>query len=123
MKKFLVLFLIPIELLENWMKTDANERKIAEEKMKVAWDIWMQANAESFIDTPAGAGKTKVVTQNGVADTKNNIMMYGTIKANSQEEAASLFIGHPHLEIPEATIEITKINPLKDLANNAGIVA
>ena len=46
MKKFLVLFLIPIEVLENWMKTDANERKIAEEKMKVTWDIWMQANAE-----------------------------------------------------------------------------
>ncbi len=115
MKKFLVLFLTPVSVLENWMKTDPAERQATEDKMKVEWQEWVKANKSYIVDIPAGAGKTKVVNKEGVSDTKNNIMLYGTVQAGSHEEAASLFVGHPHLGIPEATIEIMEINQLNGL--------
>ena len=112
MKKFLVLFLTPVAVLEDWMKTPAEERKAMEDKMSAEWKAWIAANTSSIVDFPAGAGKTKVVSTTGVADTKNNIMMYGTVQANSHDEASALFVGHPHLGIPQATIEIMSINEL-----------
>lgn len=112
MKKFLVLFLTPIAVLDDWMKKDPAERKVVEDKMSSEWKEWMAKNATSIVDMPAGAGKTKVVNQTGASDTRNNIMMYGTVTAASHDEATALFIGHPHLGIPEATIEIMEINAL-----------
>jgi hypothetical protein len=43
-KKFLVLYLIPASVVEKWSKTDPNERKAAEEKMRGEWDNWMRAH-------------------------------------------------------------------------------
>jgi hypothetical protein len=34
MKKFLVLYLVPASVLEDWSKTDPEKRKVAEEKMR-----------------------------------------------------------------------------------------
>lgn len=113
MKKFLVLFLTPVSVLEEWMKKDESERNAEEEKMKAGWMTWTQTHAASIVDMPSGAGKTKVVSQSGVADTKNNIMMYGTVQAESHDDAAAMFVGHPHLEIPQATIEIMTINQVQ----------
>lgn len=112
MKKFLVLFLTPIEMMEDWMKTDSLEKKTTETKMKDDWDKWMKENAGSFVDRPAGAGKTKIVTGAGIADAKNDLMMWATIQAASPDQAAEMFKGHPHLQIPESSIEIMEINPL-----------
>ena len=112
MKKFLVLFLTPVAVLENWMNTPAEDRKEMEDTMQVEWKEWMTSHADAFVEVPAGAGKTKVVGPNGVADTKNDIMMYGLVQAESHEAAAEMFVGHPHFQIPEATIQVMTINEL-----------
>ena len=39
-------------------------------------------------------------------------MLYAVTEAESHEAAARSFIGHPHLQIPQATIEIMEIHPL-----------
>ena len=114
MKKFLVLYLTAPSVLENWMKTGAEERKAAESKMQEEWQAWMRANASHIIET-AGAGATKRVTKEGIADAKNSVMMYSLVHADSAEEAAKLFEGHPHLGIPEASIEIMPANVLPDM--------
>jgi hypothetical protein len=112
MQKFLVLFLTPVSVLEGWMNTPAEERKEMEGKMQKEWGEWLQNNKASIVDMPAGAGKTKRVTKEGVSDAKNDVMMYGVVQAASHEEAAKLFEGHPHLGIPEASIDIMTINAL-----------
>lgn len=38
MKKFLVLYLIPASVLDDWSKTDPDKRKAAEEKMRGEWN-------------------------------------------------------------------------------------
>ena len=113
MKKFLVLFLTPVSVLDKWMETPEAERKEMEDKMKVEWESWMAAHKDAIVETPSGAGKTKTVSTNGVADTRNDVMMYGVVQAELHELAAQMFVGHPHLQIPEATIEIMVINPMK----------
>ncbi len=110
MKKFLVLFLTPVSVLEEWMKKNPDERKIEEERMSFEWDKWTKDNAANIVEAPAGAGKTKVIGQKGISDTKNDIMMYGVVQAESDDEAAALFVNHPHLQIPESSVEIMAIN-------------
>ncbi len=112
MKKFLVLYLTPVKVLENWMNTDPEERKATEEKLKDEWVVWTNTHKEALVDFPAGAGKTKLITSSGITDAKNDVMMYGIVQAESHEAAANMFQGHPHLQIPEATIEIMEINEL-----------
>ncbi len=112
MQKFLVLFLAPVKVMDDWMKRDASERKDMEDKMAADWRAWMEKNASSIVEAPAGAGKTKTIGSDGVADSRNDILMYGVFQAASHDAAAQLFVGHPHLDIPEATIQVMIINPL-----------
>jgi hypothetical protein len=74
MKKFLVLYLTPAEVIEDWAKTDPEIRKTAETKMKQGWNDWMTSHAKMITDTGAG-GKTKRVLPTGIADFKNDIML------------------------------------------------
>jgi muconolactone delta-isomerase len=79
------------------------------------WNAWTEKNKASVAEPLMGAGKTKTVGKDGVTDTRNDIMMYGIFQAESHEEMAALFVGHPHFDIPEATIEIMAITPLSEM--------
>jgi hypothetical protein len=114
MKKFLVLYLMPVAGLEAWMKTDPELRKVEEEKMRTDWNAWLAGHKDAVKET-AGAGKTKRITKEGVTDIKNNIMLYSIVEAESHEEASKIFEGNPHLNIPEASIEIMQINSLSGM--------
>jgi hypothetical protein len=110
-KKFLVMYLIPASVMQEWMQTEASERKAAEEKMKGEWDQWMSSHSAMILSTDAG-GKTKRITSGGVSDTKNDIVLYSIIEAESHEAAAKSFEGHPHLRIPQSSIEVMEIRPM-----------
>jgi hypothetical protein len=111
MKKFLVLYLAPAAGLEEWMKQDPTVRELEEKKMKEAWDAWM-AEHDSILKETAGAGSTKRVTSSGATDVKNDVMLFSIAEAESQEEVAKAFEGHPHFGIPGATIDIMPANYL-----------
>lgn len=100
-----MLYMMPINGMEEWMKVDPEIRKVEEDKLNAEWTAWAEANKGAILDT-AGAGKTKRVTAGGVEDTKNDVMMYSLIEAESYETAAAMFENHPHLKIPEAWIDI-----------------
>ena len=112
MKKFLVTYLAPTSVIDEWMKTEPETRKREEEKMMGEWKKWMSDHKNVFSDTGSGVGKPKRVTKQGVADTRNDLMLYAIVEADSHEAAARIFEGHPHLQIPQASIEVMEINPL-----------
>jgi hypothetical protein len=116
MQKFLVLYLAPSSVLEEWSKTDPATRKVTEEKMQGEWRTWVKEHEQMLHGSTAGVGKTRRVTSQGTEDTKNNIMLYSTVEAESPEAATALFAHHPHLQIPEASIEIMPISPLSGMA-------
>lgn len=111
MSKFLVLYRVPLQGLDDWMKTDPATREASEKDLKAKWDAWMTEHQGAVAET-SGAGKTKRVDASGTSDTRNDIMLYSVVEAESQEAATKLFEGHPHLEIPGAWIEVTAANTL-----------
>jgi len=111
-KRFLVTYLTPASVIDDWKKTDPNTRKAAEGKMQADWKQWMSDHAKIFADVGAGVGRTKRVTTRGTSDGRNDIMLYSVVEADSHEAAAKSFEGHPHLQIPQSSIEIMEIHAL-----------
>jgi hypothetical protein len=112
MKKFMVLYMAPTSVLEEWMKQPEEVRKPLEAKMQADWGVWMVAHKAMLSGITAGVGKTKRITADGVADVKNDIMLYSIAEAETAEAVAEAFKQHPHFGIPGATIEVMPINPL-----------
>src|SRR5215831_5937432 len=112
MSRFLVLYSAPAAVIDEWMKTPAEKRKEAEEKMMQDWKSWMADHANLFADKGAGVGKTKRVTAHGVDDTRNDIMLYAIVEAESHAAAAGAFEGHPHFGIPQASIDVMPLSSL-----------
>ena len=80
--------------------------------MQRDWKKWMSDHAKMFADMGGGAGKTKRVAAQGTSDTRNDVMLYAIVEAESHDAATRSFEGHPHLQIPESSIEIMEIHPL-----------
>jgi hypothetical protein len=110
-KRFLVLYLIPPQIVSDWAATDPEMRKPAEEKMRKDWQSWMAEHA-SVISITEAAGKTKAVTSTGISDTKNDIILYSIVEAESHDAATKAFEHHPHLTIPQSSIQVMEIRPM-----------
>ena len=111
MNTFIVMFLAPVSVIDEWMKTPQEERDAQEKKMQADWQAWMATHAGMIKETKA-AGKTKRVGADGVVDTRNDLMLYSIVEGESHEVVAAAYVGHPHLAIPQATIEVTAIRPM-----------
>jgi len=111
LKKFLVLYLAPPEVLAGWAKTDPAVKQAAEEKMRAEWQRWMSEHAKMITSTEA-AGKTKAVTSGAISDTKNDIMLYSLVEAENHDIAAKAFAQHPHLQIPQSSIQVMEVRAL-----------
>jgi hypothetical protein len=113
--KFLVLYMAPASVLDEWARTDPATRKTAEEKMMADWKKWMADHGHMLSDKGAGVGKTKRVNAQGVSDVRNDIMIYAMVEAETHEAAANAFKNHPHLTIPQSSIEVMAINPFQGM--------
>ena len=111
LKKFLVLYLVPADVIAGWAKTDPATKKAAEQKMQGDWQRWMGEHAKMITLTEA-AGKTKAVTSAGIGDIKNDVMLYSIVEADSHESAAKAFAHHPHLTIPQSSIQVMEARPI-----------
>jgi hypothetical protein len=110
-KKFVALYLVPASVMADWAKTDPETKKAAEQKMQAEWGKWMGDHSKMIVSTEVG-GKTKRVTASGVADTKNDIILYSFVEAESHDAAAKCFENHPHLQIPQSSIEVMEVRSM-----------
>jgi hypothetical protein len=111
LKKFLVLYFAPADVLAEWGKTDPAVRKPAEEKMRDEWQRWMSEHSKMISVTEA-AGKTKAITSAGIGDTKNDIILYSIVEAENHDLAAKAFAPHPHLQIPQSSIQVMEVRAM-----------
>lgn len=100
---------MPHSGLDEWMKLPEVERKAQEVQMQSEWNAWMVTHANKIMET-AGVGKPKRITKEGIEDSRNDIMMYSFVEAESLEVAAELFKDHPHFGIPGGWIEVMSVN-------------
>ena len=116
MKKFLVLYLIPPSMMDEWMKTPPEVRKSEEDKMSREIQAWMSNRSRMFSDPGAGLGKAVRVTQGSTSEARNALVMYAIVQGDSKEAVAKVFLDHPHLRIPESSIEVMELFALPDQA-------
>ncbi len=110
-KKFMVFFMIPFETMTQWKQIDATEREASEKKMMQDWAAWSTAHAAMILSTEVG-GKTKSATANEVSDTRNDIVLYSIAQGDSHEAVARAYQSHPHLQIPNSSIQVMEIKPM-----------
>ncbi len=107
--KFLVTYQMPHTGLDEWMKLPEEERRAQEQTMQSEWNAWMEEHKDVITET-AGVGKPKRITSEGIEDSRNDLMMYSFVEAESFEAAAEMFKGHPHFSIPGSWIEVMSVN-------------
>ncbi len=111
LRKFMVFYLIPLETMNDWKKVDPQFRQASEEKMRQEWAAWMQAHTSMILSTEVG-GKTKSVIANGVTDMRNDIILFSLVQGESHDAVANMFQNHPHLQIPNASIQVMEVMPM-----------
>lgn len=119
MKNFLAVFLGTPEAAEQsgWNALSARAREERTQAGIKAWHAWMTLNAERIIQPGGPIGKTKRVSSAGVADGRNAICGYVVVAASTHEEAAKLFVNHPHFAIfPGESVEIMECLPTPGMA-------
>jgi hypothetical protein len=70
-------------------------------------------HAGAIVDVGSPLGKTKKINAGGVSDTKNRMTAYTIVKADSQEDAARLFVNHAHFTVfPGDSVEVMECLPI-----------
>jgi len=115
MKNYLAIFtgLQESAKKKEWLALSEEERAEREKKGMEEWGKWMQDHAEHIVDQGAPLGKTKLVDENGIKDITNELAVYIVVKAESHEEAAKMFEGHPHFMLfPGSGVEVMPCLPM-----------
>ncbi|GAB2492426.1 hypothetical protein GCM10027084_01240 [Pseudoxanthomonas sangjuensis] len=115
MKTFLAIYTGTPESRERagWDSLNEAERQARERAGIEAWGKWVETNRAAIVDTGSPLGRTKRVSDRGIADIRNDLVAYAVVRAASHAEAANLFVQHPHFTIfPGEAIEIMECLPM-----------
>ena len=99
MKSYLAVFLGKPDAMDKWKAMPEPERKQREKAGIEAWHKWVADHKDAIVEMGSPLGKTKRTDENGVSDTCNELGAWTVVRANSQEDAAELFLNHPHFTI------------------------
>lgn len=97
--------------MDAWMAKP--DRAEVEKAGMDAWMKWGTEHQHAIVDNGGPLGKTKQVDKSGVTDAKNAMTGYAVVEAESHEEAAKMFLNHPHFTIfPGDSVEIMECLPM-----------
>ena len=115
MKKFLAIYTASPAGMEAWRSLDEAARRQKEQAGAAAWKEWATAHQDAIAEQGNPLGKTKRITADGIADTRNAMTAYTVVEAESHEAAAKLFQQHPHFTIfPGDGVEVMECLPLPE---------
>ncbi len=110
MKKYLAVFVAPLEAYDAMRAEMKNKSEEQKKQEMQAWMDWMQTNKDKIADHGGGVGMAKRVTEGGnVTDTRNEIGGYMIIQAESSDEAAGIFKNSPHFGVTGGAVEVMEI--------------
>jgi hypothetical protein len=113
MKKFLAIYTGSAASRKEWEALSEDKRREREKAGTEAWMKWVQAHQDVILDTGAPLGRTKGISRDGIADTRNAMTAYTLVQAPTHEAAAQLFEKHPHFTIfPGEGVEVMECLPL-----------
>ena len=103
MKKFLVLYHMPMSFMEMAKDTNPEDMKAGME----AWMAWFQRCGDRLVDMGAQLSGGRRLTASGSSPSERNVVCYSIVQAESVEAAEALLADHPHLAwSPDCEIEV-----------------
>ena len=115
MKNFLAVYTGSEAALKasGWQQLSEAEKQERQAKGMEAWGQWVQAHKDAIVDMGAPLGRTVRISREGAQDIKNALAAFTVVRANSYEDAAEMFKGHPHFAIFWGdSVEIMECLPL-----------
>jgi hypothetical protein len=107
MKTFLAVYLGTPEAMTDWNALAPEVRAQREAEAMRAWQAWEERHAERIVDRGAPLGPTLSISRAGIADARNALCAYVILRAETHEEAARMFEGHPHFTLfPGTGVEV-----------------
>lgn len=99
--------------MKAWMALPEGERRAKEKAGIAAWKAWAQKHQAAVAVMGGPLGKTKKITEHGIADVSNEMGAFMVVRAESHEAAAKLFEKHPHFTIfPGESVEVMPVLPI-----------
>ena len=103
MKKYLVLYHLPLSFLEMAQNADPAEMKAGME----AWMAWAARCGDGLVDMGTQLGGGQRMTASGNSASERNVVGYSILQAENMEAAKALLADHPHLTLtPECEVEV-----------------
>lgn len=114
MKKYFILFCVPVKVMAEWTSSTApEEQKKMGDQMMQDWGAWQEKHKDAIKDKGLPLGKTKRVTKGNVTDVKNDLNYYIIVEAESHDAAAEMIKDNPHLlMIPESYVEVMEVSQM-----------
>ena len=101
---------------KKWESLDAEKRKELEKAGMNGWMDWVKNNSKSIVTVGNPLGKTKHISADGISDVTNQHAGYTIVQAENQQEAAKLFLNHPHFTLfPGDSVEVMECLPTPGL--------
>ncbi len=96
-----------------WNAMSEDERNTKVQAGMAAWTAWMETHKGALVDTGGPLGKTRRVSNDGVADVSNQLSAFVIVRAPSHDAAARMFEGHPHFSIfPGDAVDVMPVMPI-----------
>jgi hypothetical protein len=113
MKRFLAVYTGSPTAMSRWETMTETQRKERQAAGVAAWKQWAEANKVAIVEMGGPLSRTKLVSAVGISDISNNMAAFTIVQAESQDEAARLFVGHPHFTIfPGEGVEVMECLPI-----------
>jgi len=110
MKKFVAIYRVPIETMEEWKKNTSQEEMMKQGKeLGEKMMAWMQKNDKAIVDKGLPLGKNMRMTSEGMKAVTNDLNAYVVVEAESAEAVAEMFKDNPHMEIPSSFLDIMEV--------------
>ncbi len=113
MRTYLAVFVGSPSATASWETLAEAERKKREAQGITGWKQWVADNSAAIAEMGGPLSRTKLVSKAGIADIRNNLGAFTVVRAQSQDEAARMFLNHPHFTIfPGEGVEVMEVLPI-----------
>lgn len=116
MKKFVAIYTGSPAAISRWEALSESERTERQTTGMAAWHKWVEDNKSSVVEMGGPLGRTKLISSAGIGDIRNSITGFTIIEAASHDDAAKLFLNHPHFTVfPGEGVEVMEVMPVPSM--------
>jgi hypothetical protein len=99
MPRFVAVYTMEPEDVATFRAQPKSEQEAIDKAGLKAWEEWGRRNAAAIVAADVMVGKTRRVTESGIANAQNQIAGFVIVEAADITAAAGLFQDHPHVTV------------------------